>query len=60
MSPQTRKHSINQWQNQRDMEAPPDQLAYSFLLHHSIFFQNEVIFVQFDELDELDRITHAS
>ena len=23
------------------------------------FFQNEVIFVQVDELDELDKITHA-
>ena len=27
---------------------------------HSIFFQNEDIFVQLDELDKLDRITHAS
>ena len=26
---------------------------------HSSFFQNEDIFVQLDELDELDRITHA-
>ena len=24
-----------------------------------VFFQNEEIFVQLDELDELDRITHA-
>ena len=24
-----------------------------------MFFQNEEIFVQLDELDELDRITHA-
>ena len=25
----------------------------------SSFFQNEEIFIQIDELDELDRITHA-
>ena len=30
------------------------------LLHPIIpFFQNEVIFVQLDELNELDKITHA-
>ena len=26
---------------------------------HSSFFQNEEIFVLLDELDDLDRITHA-
>ena len=26
---------------------------------YSSFFQNEQIFVEFNELDELDRITHA-
>ena len=25
----------------------------------SIYFQNEEIFIQLDELDELDRVTHA-
>ena len=31
-----------------------------FTLYSSLFFfQNEVIFVQLDELDELDRIIHA-
>ena len=27
--------------------------------HNLVFFQNEEIFVQLDELDQLDRITHA-
>ena len=27
--------------------------------NHNVFFQNEVIFVQLDKLDELDSITHA-
>ena len=30
-----------------------------FNLNQSRFFQNEAIFVELDELDELDRITHA-
>ena len=28
-------------------------------LHILVFFQNEEIFVKLDELDELERITHA-
>ena len=27
--------------------------------HYLVFFQNEGIFVQLDELDELDKIIHA-
>ena len=36
-------------------------LSFQTLLQvrQTIFFQNEEIFVQLDELDELDRITHA-
>ena len=30
-----------------------------WILCYSSFFQNKVIFVQLDELDELNRITHA-
>ena len=29
------------------------------ILHSSFFFQNKEIFVQLDELDDLNRITHA-
>ena len=35
---------------------PPYTLSFRLT---SIFFQNEEIFVQLDELDELDRISHA-
>ena len=34
-------------------------LLQSEVRRHSSFFQNEDIFIQLDELDELDRITHA-
>ena len=29
------------------------------MLHKLVFFQNEEIFVQLDELDKMDRITHV-
>ena len=29
------------------------------ITYNQVFFQNEVLFVQLDELDELDTITHA-
>ena len=32
---------------------------FSIQCYHSSLLQNEEIFVQFDELDKLDRITHA-
>ena len=40
-----------------------DKTILAFLIHHKsdilVFFQKEVIFLQLDELDELDRISHA-
>ena len=32
---------------------------YPYEFNGLVFFQNEGIFVQLDELDELDKITHA-
>ena len=32
------------------------EVSYAVIL---VFFQNEVIFVQLDELEELDKIIHA-
>ena len=29
------------------------------MMHSNFFSQNEEIFIEFDELDEMDRITHA-
>ena len=34
-------------------------IFYDLQLSRSSFFQNEEIFIQLDELDELDRITQA-
>ena len=39
--------NVKNWQSQQTSR---------FIL---VFFQNEEVFVQLDELDELDRITHA-
>ena len=35
------------------------ELTILVTFNNLVFFQNEEIFVQLDELDELDRITHA-
>ena len=33
-------------------------IPLKWIISYSSFFQNEVIFIQLDELDELDSVTH--